>query len=111
VVCSDNDFQAAGESQFYFFAVGRGSERALSQGEYQLPAGPHHTSATRLATGPLPLASGLNYESFTQIRGDVDLHHGIPARSSEGAFHAVIEIPSGTNAKWEVQNDGPMHWE
>lgn len=110
-VCSDNDFRSDEASQLYFFAVSQNSEQPPSQHGYQLPAGLHHTLETRYATGPLPLAEGLRYESFTEIQGPTDLHHGIAARHESGLLNAVIEIPSGTNAKWEVKDDGQMHWE
>ena len=35
-----------------------------------------------------------------------------PALAGPGLVHAVIEIPAGTNAKWEVdKQSGALHWE
>ncbi len=40
------------------------------------------------------------------------LLHGIPSRASSGAVNVVIEIPAGTNAKWEVdKQSGRLLWE
>jgi inorganic pyrophosphatase len=36
----------------------------------------------------------------------------IPARNADGSVNALIEIPAGTNAKWEVRKqDGALIWE
>lgn len=37
---------------------------------------------------------------------------GYPARGRDGTIHVVVEIPAGTNAKWEVdKSDGSLAWE
>ncbi len=37
---------------------------------------------------------------------------GYPAIDPEGNVHVVVEIPTGTTQKWEVdKNDGALHWE
>jgi len=39
------------------------------------------------------------------------LSRGYPARESDGSVNAVVEIPSGTIAKFEVDDeDGALHW-
>lgn len=36
----------------------------------------------------------------------------IPARAADGRLHVVVEIPAGTNAKWEVDKQtGNLAWE
>ncbi len=38
--------------------------------------------------------------------------HAVPARRDDGLVHALIEIPAGTNAKWELDRDtGRLAWE
>jgi inorganic pyrophosphatase len=34
-----------------------------------------------------------------------------PARNPDGSVNALIEIPAGTNAKWEVNEEGVLEWE
>lgn len=34
-----------------------------------------------------------------------------PARNEDGSINVVVEIPAGTNAKWEVGDDGKLEWE
>ena len=37
---------------------------------------------------------------------------GYPAFASAGVVHVVVEIPAGTNDKWEVEKaSGSLHWE
>jgi inorganic pyrophosphatase len=36
---------------------------------------------------------------------------GYEARNKDGSVNVVVEIPTGTTAKWEVQEDGRMVWE
>ena len=36
---------------------------------------------------------------------------GYEACNEDGSINVVVEIPTGTNAKWEVQDDGRMVWE
>lgn len=37
----------------------------------------------------------------------------LPARNDNGTIRAIVEIPSGTSAKWEVSKDNPkaVYWE
>jgi inorganic pyrophosphatase len=45
------------------------------------------------------------------IAGREHLSRGYPARNPDGSINAVVEIPSGTTAKWEVDDDdGRMRW-
>jgi inorganic pyrophosphatase len=34
-----------------------------------------------------------------------------PTRNPDGSVNALIEIPAGTNAKWEVNEEGVLEWE
>ncbi len=37
---------------------------------------------------------------------------GYPALAGDGLVHVVVEIPAGTNDKWEVEKEsGALHWE
>ena len=36
---------------------------------------------------------------------------GYPARNPDGTINAVVEIPAGSGAKWEVKPDGKLHWD
>jgi len=50
-------------------------------------------------------------DSFTLV-GERNFLDGYPAQPAEGAINVVVEIPAGTNAKWEVRKeDGVMAWE
>jgi inorganic pyrophosphatase len=38
--------------------------------------------------------------------------NGYPARNADGTINVVVEIPAGTNDKWEVdKRDGALRWE
>ncbi|HSR69414.1 MAG TPA: inorganic diphosphatase [Acidobacteriota bacterium] len=46
------------------------------------------------------------------VEGERHFLHGYPALNPDGTVNAVIEIPAGTSAKWEVEkNSGNLHWE
>jgi inorganic pyrophosphatase len=46
------------------------------------------------------------------VRGPKHFQDGYPARASESTINVVVEIPAGTNAKWEVnKTDGSLTWE
>ena len=48
----------------------------------------------------------------TRIQGDVHFLDGHPARAADGRLNAVIEVPAGTLAKWEVHAEsGVLEWE
>lgn len=46
------------------------------------------------------------------IVGSVDLMD-LPAKNDDGTIRAVVEIPTGTSAKWEMSKDDPkaVYWE
>jgi inorganic pyrophosphatase len=45
------------------------------------------------------------------IVGEKSLYDGNPARNEDGTVNVVVEIPAGTNAKWEVNKEGELFWE
>lgn len=50
-------------------------------------------------------------DRFT-LKAAKHLVSGYPARGSRNTVHVVVEIPAGTNAKWEVDKaDGQLKWE
>ena len=56
---------------------------------------------------PLPKIA----DQYTLV-GHKNLFSGYPATTTDGMIHVVVEIPAGTNAKWEVdKNDGNLKWE
>jgi len=48
----------------------------------------------------------------TRMQGPVNYWTGHPAVNEDGSVNVVVEIPAGTNAKWEVTEDGSaLEWE
>lgn len=45
------------------------------------------------------------------LRAPFHLVSGRPATNPDGTINVVVEIPAGTNAKWEVGEDGLLRWE
>lgn len=46
------------------------------------------------------------------LTGPRSFRDGYPALADDGAIHVVVEIPAGSNAKWEVRKeDGALAWE
>jgi inorganic pyrophosphatase len=62
-------------------------------------------------TDPVPLAAGLTQVDPLSIRGEKSLYSGHPAENADGTWNVVVEIPVGTNAKWEVEKDGLLKLE
>lgn len=57
-----------------------------------------------------PPASGY-LDDYTLV-GEANFLSGYPAVNSDGTVNVVVEIPAGTNAKWEVdKRDGTLRWE
>ena len=57
-------------------------------------------------------AAELHAVNAYTLSGGTHLHRHYPATDRSGNVHAVIEIPTGTNAKWEVDKDtGELIWE
>jgi inorganic pyrophosphatase len=47
-----------------------------------------------------------------RMTGAANFLTGYPATNGDGTLNAVVEIPSGTNAKWEATEDGSaLEWE
>jgi len=73
------------------------------------PAGSAPTaSATPVDT---PLAPGLKMQGETIIDAPINFLTGTPAVNTDGTVNAVVEIPAGTSAKWEVKDDGKLRWD
>lgn len=57
-----------------------------------------------------PAASGY-LDEYTLV-GAANFLTGYPALNSDGTVNVVVEIPAGTNQKWEVdKRDGTLRWE
>jgi inorganic pyrophosphatase len=57
------------------------------------------------------LAAGLSFGDATTIASPRDFLRDFAAQPEPGQIHAVVEIPTGTNEKWEVKLDGVMRWD
>ncbi len=76
------------------------------------------TSAHAETIGGLAHADAVRHSSAMQpkdtytITGDVDLM-AQPAKNADGTIRAVVEIPTGTSAKWEMSKEDPkaVYWE
>ena len=57
-------------------------------------------------------ASNLTLVDAYTLAGKKDFLRDYPPTDSEGNINVVIEIPTGTNGKWEVEKDsGQLKWE
>lgn len=63
------------------------------------------------ARSTVPLAPGLSFADPVTIQAPHDFLRGFPAHTGERTINAVVEIPAGTNEKWEVKLDGVMRWD
>ncbi|MEQ1632143.1 MAG: inorganic diphosphatase [Planctomycetota bacterium] len=59
----------------------------------------------------VPLCAGLSFADPTTIKAPHDFLRGFQAKTGETTVNAVVEIPCGTNEKWEVKLDGVMRWD
>ena len=59
-----------------------------------------------------PISSSMSAKDDFTIVGDVELM-SINAINEDGSVNAIVEIPTGTSAKWEVSKDDPkaVYWE
>lgn len=59
-----------------------------------------------------PIAPGLKYVDAYTIAGEKNFLKDIEPLAADGDLNVVVEIPTGTIAKWEVtQPDGAIRWE
>ncbi len=58
-----------------------------------------------------PLAEGVTNADAFSLDAPLNFLDGIPAKNADGTANLVVEIPAGTNAKWEVKQDGKMYWD
>lgn len=72
---------------------------------------PVTTQATISGRGPVSLAAGLTALDSLTLRAPQNLYDGAPAQNADGTVNVVVEIPAGSNAKWEVSTDGMLRLE
>jgi inorganic pyrophosphatase len=80
-----------------------------------------HVAAIVFTTDPVraetpfadvPNAAGLRQIDRFTVGGDKHLIRDYSPRTKNGLVQAVVEIPAGTNEKWEVdKTDGKLKWE
>ena len=59
-----------------------------------------------------PIVPTSKLENDFTFSGPKNYLDGWPARTGTGLIHIIVEIPAGTNQKWEVTKpDGKMMWE
>ncbi len=68
-------------------------------------------TSTPPALAETPIAPGIAKVDPLTLDAEFDFWHDIPAKTSDGLVNVVVEIPSGTNEKWEVKSDGNMVWD
>ena len=49
-------------------------------------------------------------DAYTLV-SERNLFSGYPATNPDGTLNVIVEIPAGTNAKWEVDKQGVLRWE
>jgi inorganic pyrophosphatase len=65
----------------------------------------------RPIVGGAPVAAGALAVDAETVIGARHFASGYPTRAVDGSVHAVVEIPSGTTAKFEVDlGDGALRW-
>ncbi len=70
------------------------------------------TERVRIVAGGGIVASWAQSPDEETVVAPVHLVHEIPARNDDGSVNAVIEIPAGTTAKFEVDKaSGALKWE
>jgi inorganic pyrophosphatase len=60
---------------------------------------------------PVPLGASVSKANEETLASSVNFLDGIPSLNADGTANLVVEIPAGTNEKWEVKQDGVMHWD
>lgn len=68
--------------------------------------------AILLGCSQQPERGQAGHPDSNSLVGEKSFVSGYEARNPDGTINVVIEIPAGTNAKWEVdKSDGSMKWE
>jgi inorganic pyrophosphatase len=63
-------------------------------------------------TGPGEIASGWTVRDAHTLVTSANPLSAVPARNADGSVNALVEIPAGTGAKWELRKaDGALVWE
>lgn len=73
------------------------------------PAAPPDPATCPAST--VPLAAGLTFADNLTVRSSVDFLRGLDPKAAGDLVHAVVEIPAGSDEKWEVKRDGVMRWD
>jgi inorganic pyrophosphatase len=61
---------------------------------------------------PGEIASGWAVRDAHTMVASANLPSAVPARNADGSVNALVEIPAGTDAKWELRKaDGALVWE
>ena len=63
------------------------------------------------STASSDLAPGARLLDAETIEGERDFLAGWEPRTEDGSVRAVVEIPAGRLDKWEVREDGLLHWD
>lgn len=64
------------------------------------------------STGGGDHAAGLKKSGEYKLTSSINLVSGYPARNPDSTINVVVEIPAGTNEKWEVSANGEsLDWE
>jgi len=63
------------------------------------------------AAGMDLIAPGVKVVDSYTLTGPMNYYDGLEPVNEDGTVNVVIEIPAGTNAKWEVTRDGALKWE
>lgn len=59
----------------------------------------------------VPLAAGLTFADNLTVRSPTDFLRGLDPEAEGGLVRAVVEIPAGSDEKWEVKRDGVLRWD
>ncbi len=111
IVCTDNDFEADAPSLLYAFAIGSEAGKPEASQDSDEVSDLGETPRAKIASTPMPLARGVERVNGLLLRRQSSLFDGDEARNADGTVNVVVEIPAGTNAKWEVEKSGDMVWE
>ena len=61
---------------------------------------------------PRKLAQNLTYKIDNNDHYLIGVNFNeIPTHNEDGTINMVVEIPAGSNQKWEVKKDGILHWD
>ena len=79
-------------------------ELAVQAGELENPL-PQIQRLMDVFSADLRQVDSMTYEGPKNLLTDYS------ARNDDGSINVVVEIPSGSGSKWEVKQDGKLHWD